>query len=503
MDWAKYTPESNSLTCISLKTPRDYQETAISRVIDGFKSADRGRLIMACGTGKTFTSLKIAERLRLYPNAAAAKAATNQQKHQGKTELEQAASLAAAKAAEKVACSANIVLFLVPGLALLSQTLREWAAQSQRPITPFAVCSDASAGHVTRKAKEADEIEYIANELDFPPTTEAGALAQAVTKARTQNPQAMQVIFCTYHSMEVVAEAQAKHGLPAIDLVICDEAHRTAGQSKSGEDKSFARILAADFIRAEKRLFMTATPIVYTPASKKAAKTRDITLYSMDNEALYGPLLHSISFSQAIKYGCLCDYKLLLLAVSAADVSKTLQNYLNKDDSGVKLDDATKMVGCYRALAKIGLKEEGAPMQSAIAFAQVIDHSADKVSSKDFAKDFPVITQAFQQAEHEAGADAPPFAILAEHVDGSMSSNEREDKLNFLKGFSSFASTRAIETETACANPVTTHDYPQKEETRSVCRVLSNVRCLSEGVDVPALDAVLFLSGKNSQIEIT
>ncbi|KAA6404473.1 hypothetical protein DPQ22_09820, partial [Candidatus Tokpelaia sp.] len=168
-----------------------------------------------------------------------------------------------------------------------------------------------------------------------------------------------------------------------------------------------------------------------------------------------------------------------------------------------KLDDATKMVGCYRALAKIGLKEEGAPMQSAIAFAQVIDHSADKVSSKDFAKNFPKITQAFQQAEHEAGSKAPFFTILAEHVDGSMSGNERENKLNFLKGFSSSVSTRAIETKTACANPVTTHDYPQKEETRSVCRVLSNVRCLSERVDVPALDAVLFLSGKNSQIEIT
>jgi len=441
IDWDKYAPDADYLEQIPLKTPRPYQETAINNVLAEFKKQARGRLIMACGTGKTFTSLKIAE---------------------------------------KQAGAGKIVLFCVPSLALLSQSLREWTAQSRTPIVPFAVCSDASAGRTTRKAREADEVEYIANELDFPATTDPQALAEAAEAARRRSPQAMQVIFSTYHSMDTVSDAQKQFGLPEIDLVICDEAHRTAGQSNKGEDKRFSRILDADFIRADKRLFMTATPIVYTPSSKKAADERAITLYSMDNERLYGPLFHSISFSQAVNYGCLCDYKLLLLAVSAKEVSKTLFSYLEKDENrGLKLDDATKMVGCYRALAKIGLKGDSeninAPMKSAIAFAQVIDYSANKVSSKDFAENFPKIAAAFQQAEAARGTDFPALKIEAEHIDGSMSGNEREDKLNFLKGAGAAGE----------------------------CRVLSNVRCLSEGVDVPALDAVLFLSGKNSQVEIT
>jgi len=560
IDYAAFTPENPRLNRAARRQPRPYQEEAIFKTCAKFdaaakegKSDIRGRLIMACGTGKTFTSLKIAE---------------------------------------KQVGAGKLALFLAPSLALVSQALREWCAQSELAITPFAVCSDSSAGQTKAKA-QADELEYTANELDFPATTDASELARQLQAAEETDPQNMRVIFGTYHSMAVIAEAQEKFAAPEIELAICDEAHRTAGQSNSdSEDKAFARILDAGFIRARKRLFMTATPIVYAPASKKIADERDITLYSMDNEALYGPLCHSISFNDAVRLGCLCDYKLIILTVSAEETARELQSFLDapgkdsrpalaaaaqkaldklapllaesaegaeiltvmrqtaaalaersetaaeaparfggifqklehfaarftgknaelKGDALPKaaetalkdaiknlrlaledavrkagLDDAAKMAGVYRALSKsgAGLAGEGAPMRSALAFAQVIDASAGKVSSQDFAFDFPIVADNLRRQALENGAPAAGLPEVAcRHVDGSMPGNERDDALRWLR------ESAAAEGETPSG---------AKRE----CRVLSNVRCLSEGVDVPALDAVIFLAGKNSQIEIT
>ena len=264
VDWSAYG--QGKVTTRAKRTPRPYQKEAIRNVVQGFEKADRGKLIMACGTGKTYTSLKIAEEM---------------------------------------AGPGKIVMFLVPSLSLLSQTLTDWKQQCIYPINAFAVCSDASTGKT-----DAEDIDSLTtgSELCWPATTNASSLAE---KIKTADKEGMTVIFSTYHSMEVVADAQKNHGLADIDLVICDEAHRTSGGFfKTEEEKPFTRIHNADFIHAKKRLYMTATPKVYGESVKDQQASGDIELYSMDDETVYGKTFHEISFTQAVQqYNCLVDIR--------------------------------------------------------------------------------------------------------------------------------------------------------------------------------------------------
>ncbi len=437
VDWAKYQP-NQAVVLKARKQLRDHQQTALNAVVAGLKDAERGKLIMACGTGKTFTSLKIAE----------------QQAGKGKR-----------------------VLFLVPSLSLLSQTLTEWTQESATLLHSFAVCSDSDVGK-KRKAED-DAVQVFTHELRYPATTKADRLASEMLKRH--DAEHMSVVFSTYHSIDVISRAQADHGLPAFDLVICDEAHRATGATFGDDDESnFVRIHDGDYIRAAKRLYMTATPRIYGDSAKIKAESGEVTLCSMDDEALYGKELFVINFSEAVQRGLLTDYKVLVLTVEESTISRRLQDMLKDENNQLKVDDAAKIVGCWKALAKQGLHEQligdDEPMKRAVAFCQVISPNykgtKHKVSSINIASMFQAVVEAYQESEEID--EASRLICEAEHVDGGMNASAKEAKLNWLK----------------------------EEPLANTCRILSNVRCLSEGVDVPALDAVLFLTPRNSQVDV-
>lgn len=435
IDWAKYQPHKTPVLKDKKKL-RPHQVSALTDVKNGLKTADRGKLIMACGTGKTFTSLKIAEEL------------AGKGKH---------------------------VLFLVPSLSLLSQTLTEWTQESATPLHSFAVCSDSEVGK--KRKKDDDSVQTFAHELRYPATTEAKRLAEEMVKRHDK--QHMSVVFSTYHSINVISEAQHQYNLSDFDLIVCDEAHRTTGATFGDESESnFVKVHDADFIRASKRIYMTATPRIYADIAKANAEKDDVALCSMDDESLYGKELYVITFSESVSRGLLVDYKVIVLTVDEAHISTRLQSLLKDENNQLRVDDAAKIVGCWKALSKQdhdeGLSDDSDPMRRAVAFCQVIEPNIKakihKISSKNIAGMFQAVVDAYQEQEE----DHNTLHCEAEHVDGSMNASQKEEKLDWLKA----------------------------EAPEDTCRILSNVRCLSEGVDVPALDAVLFLTPRNSQVDV-
>ncbi|PFG45025.1 putative helicase [Georgenia soli] len=438
IDWSQFslaTPEVLELK--DHKRLRQHQTTAIADVIDGFKSRDRGKLIMACGTGKTFTSLRLAEQ---------------------------------------IVGAGGSVLFLVPSIALLSQSLREWTGEAEVDLQAFAVCSDPKVSKMA--AASSEDISSV--DLPLAATTNPDVLHERLTAAV---PGRMRVVFATYQSIDVVARAQAMGGVDPFDLIVCDEAHRTTGVTLVDADESaFVKVHDAEYILGARRLYMTATPRVYGDNTKVKAGEADAILASMDDEALYGPEFHRLGFGKAVSQGLLTDYKVLVLGVSEDTVSKTFQAQLADETLQLRLDDVAKMVGCWNGLAKrgesgFGFGDDVLPMQRAVAFAQ------DIAASKAFAEKFTRITNHYI-ASHDFDAEfdddeneaAPDRALRCEvdHVDGGMNALMRNDKLDWLR---------------ADLGPDT-------------ARILSNARCLSEGVDVPALDAVLFLNPRNSQVDV-
>jgi len=441
IDWSAYRSRQAPVLKPQ-KALRPHQQTALTACLAGLKQADRGKLIMACGTGKTFASLKIAE---------------------------------------SVAGKGKRVLFLVPSLALLSQALTEWTQESAVPLHSFAVCSDSDVGK--KRKKDDDSVQTYTHELRYPATTEPARLAREL--ASRHDDTHMSVVFGTYHSIDVVSRAQHEHGMADFDLIVCDEAHRTTGATFGDDDESsFVKVHNGEFIRAAKRLYMTATPRIYGDTAKASAERDNVVLCSMDDESLYGKALYVITFSEAVKRGLLVDYKVIVLSVNESHVSRRIQELLKDDNNQLRVDDAAKIVGCWKALAKQGLDEglddNVGPMRRAVAFCQVIEHQrgakTHKVSSKHIAGMFQAVVEAYQQSEDTEDSDERAARLICEaaHVDGSMNAGQKEQKLAWLKA-------------------------PTPENT---CRILSNVRCLSEGVDVPALDAVLFLTPRNSQVDV-
>jgi len=266
------------------------------------------------------------------------------------------------------------VLFLVPSLALLSQTLTEWTQESTTPLHNFAVCSDSDVGK-KRKADD-DTVQTVIHELRYPATTEPARLATEMNKRH--DAEHMSVVYATYHSIEVISRAQHEFGLADFDLIVCDEAHRTTGATFEGEDEShFVKVHDNDFIRSAKRLYMTATPRIYGDTAKASAERDNVALYSMDDEAQFGKQLYVITFSEAVKRGLLVDYKVIVLSIEEAHVSRRIQALLKDENNQLKVDDAAKIIGCWKALSKQGLTEnladDGHAMKRAVAFCQVIE----------------------------------------------------------------------------------------------------------------------------------
>jgi len=439
IDWSKYQPETEVSFKLK-KSLRPHQERALNAVIKGLQDADRGKLIMACGTGKTFTSLKIAEAM---------------------------------------AGKGGKVLFLVPSLALLSQSLTEWTQETATPMHSFAACSDSDVGKNKIQVKIADEIIGSISELNYPAATNERRLAEEFNLRYDDSH--MNVVFSTYHSIKVISEAQKDFDLPSFDLIICDEAHRTTGATFDGDDESkFVKVHDADFIDSAKRLYMTATPRIYAENVKRKAEDATVTLASMDDEKLYGKELFVINFSEAVRLDLLVDYKVIVLAVEESAMNRSMQALLADPENQLVVSDVAKIVGCWKGLAKQNinsdLPDDKDPMKRAVAFCQVIESTykgkKHKVSSKLISEMFEKVVEEYQKSEDIKESER--IICEAEHVDGSMNAGEKEEKLQWLKD----------------------------EAPDNTCRILSNVRCLSEGVDVPALDAVLFLTPRNSQVDV-
>jgi predicted helicase len=311
-------------------------------------------------------------------------------------------------------------------------------------------------------------------------------LAHEFTKRH--DDQHMSVVFSTYHSIDVISQAQKQHGLADFDLIICDEAHRTTGANFDGDDESaFVKVHNQDIIKGKKRVYMTATPRVYGVAAKVKAETDSIVLYDMNDPAYFGETLHTLSFSEAVHVlNILCDYKVIVLTISEDHISKHLQKSLADENNSLRVDDAAKIVGCWRALSKQDtqddLSHDPDPMRRAVAFCQVIEVNkgakTHKVSSKNIASMFQAVVEEYRSELLNENPDNPEtisqLVCEAAHVDGGMNAAQKGAKLDWLKA-----------------------EIPD-----NTCRVLSNVRCLSEGVDVPALDAVLFLTPRNSQVDV-
>lgn len=416
------------------KAPRRHQVAAIDDVFAGFAGHNRGKLIMACGTGKTFTGLKIAERLQQE------RAQAGEGEH-------------------------TTVLFLVPSIALLSQTLREWSFEAEVPLRSFAVCSDTKVG---KQQTRGDDEDMAAHDLALPATTDPDQLIKQT--ARVEAAPGLTVVFSTYHSIAAVADAQKK-ALPRFDLILCDEAHRTTGVTLVGHDESaFVRVHNDDYLGAERRLYMTATPRIYNEDAKADAKNADAVLASMDNEQMFGPEFHRLGFGQAVEQGLLTDYKVLILTIDEGVVAETLQQGIASGSSELNLNDAAKIIGCWNAMAKrtgtfadgSGFAEEEAPMKRAVAFARSI------ADSKSIAARFNEVVDAYDDADDDV------LHCEVDHVDGTFNTLQRNRLLDWLK----------------------------QDPGQNQARILSNARCLSEGVDVPSLDAVLFLHPRNSVVDV-
>ncbi|MFW9032967.1 DEAD/DEAH box helicase [Corynebacterium striatum] len=440
IDWDVTFPGSEieiNLTRREVFSPRPHQQEAISKAIAGFETHDRGKLIMACGTGKTFTALRLAEQY-----------------------------------AENNGGRAR-VLFLVPSISLLSQTLKEWTAQNQEhlPLKSYAVCSD------TKVSKKAEDI--ASYDLEVPVSTNGKDIAERTAQGKRR--AGINVIFSTYQSIEAIHEAQAEYGMDDFDLVICDEAHRTTGVTLAGEDASnFVKIHDEKYIKASKRLYMTATPRLFDDNVKGKAEEHSAELASMDDEAIYGPEFYRLGFGEAVDKGLLTDYKVLVMTVEediAADVLAA--NPTNE----INLSTASAMIGAWNGLAKrsgaeqdtkSGFEANAQPMRRTVTFAK------DIKASKIIQETFPTLIRQYQEQlkEHAATNDVSllniDLQVAVEHVDGTMNALERGNKISWLESSIS------------------------EDETR----ILTNARCLSEGVDVPALDSVIFFHPRNSMVDV-
>ena len=407
---------------LALREPKHlypHQKQAIADVTNGFANHPRGQMIMACGSGKTMTALTIAEQF---------------------------------------VGAGGSVLFLVPSINLLSQSVKAWAGDATARLASFAVCSDVHAG---RRGRDED---MSPNDLAFPASTDASALLERVRERA--GPEAMTVVFSTYQSIEVITAAQ-EQGLGDFDLVICDEAHRTTGAFKdAGDQSTFVKVHDDAYVRARRRLYMTATPRVYGDQTKAKAAEHDVVLASMDDEATYGPVFHELGFGAAVAQNLLADYRVIILAVNEDAVSGAFQRQFVNNGSGLALNDAARIVGCWHALSKRGPQFAGdqVAMRRAVAFSSTIE------ASKTFAKVFPQIANAALEIRRDANA----VRIEADHVDGTNNVKVRSEALAWL----------------------------EEPPGQGVCRVLSNAKCLTEGVDVPALDAVLFLQPRRSIVDV-
>lgn len=426
--------------------PRPHQREAIDSIKKTFETHDRCSLVMACGTGKTLTSLRLCEEML---------------------------------------GMGGMVLFLAPSISLISQTMRAWVNQirDNEKINLYVVCSDPKASKIGKTKQEEDEAYGRLSDLPYPATTNPVTIAHRFRK----HSDALNVIFSTYQSIDVIHQAQ-QNGLFDFDLTICDEAHRTTGVMDG--ESAFQRVHDQEYLRSDKRLYMTATPRIYGEDAKRKAREGVVPIASMDDEKTYGPIAYRLGFGQAVERGLLTDYKIVVMGVTANMVRVPFQSIT---DAGMKLhiEDTAKFIGCWKALfdrrhargvediVQIGRHarredtndDAKRPLHHAIAFASSIK------ASKQLSEEFQSVIDAYTNNETDSSQperQAQPLHVTIDHIDGTMDSELRKEKLAWLAA----------------------------DEGEYQCHILSNARCLAEGIDVPDLDAVIYLSSRRSKVDI-
>ena len=458
VDWEQLDAGMHGATAFKKRdmSPKQHQKEALAKAAEYYKTHDRGKLIMACGTGKTYTSLCLVE-----------------QETQNK----------------------GLILVLVPSIALINQTLNEWQSCAQHDIYPICVCSDSTASRL----KDNDNADNPVD-LAMPASTNYRSVAQQLVNAKKQmeGKDGLIVVYSTYQSIDVIGKAQRflrgekvdddKQQMLfddfkpedydfTFDYIVCDEAHRTTGAKALGEEaSSFTKVHDNDKVAGKHRLYMTATPRLYSESAKKKAEENNATVWSMDNRDIYGDEIYRIGFGEAVEKDLLSDYKVLILTVrESTQLPADLLQAVQDKNQEINADEAVKLVGVINALSKrvvpdpdIVKSVDPALMHRAVAFCSKI--KASKVIANSFTEFGKSIQENFQE-------DAQDETVIAtaKHIDGSMNANERNELVSWLRN----APTDGNE-----------------------CRILTNVRCLSEGVDVPSLDAVIFLSKRNSQVDV-
>lgn len=442
IDWSTYSlddPGEQQVGYKPHKELRPHQDIAITRTLKGLQKDDRGQLIMACGTGKTFTAIRLAEKF-----------------------------------AEQNGGHAR-VLFMVPSLALMSQSISEFSNEIEGPFHAYAVCSDSKVGREKKRGgANADLADLRVEDLQLPATTDGAELAAAMNA----NPldEGLEVVFSTYHSIDAVSEAQAA-GIGEFDLIICDEAHRTTGVTLADESESnFVKIHDDNWVAGRKRVYMTATPKIFNEDTKFQASEKAAVLCSMDDVDTFGVPFYRIGFGEAVEKGLLTDYKVLVLGVSESQIATSFQNLLADESNELAIDDVAKLVGCWNGLAKrrsgeleASFGDDLAPMKRAVAFSRSIK------DSQKIEREFEDLVRInLRNRENDDPTD--DLGVQVRHIDGGFNAQSRAELLNWLK--------------------------QEPNEEGPICRILTNARCLTEGVDVPNLDAVLFLNPRNSMVDV-
>lgn len=459
VDWQKLLEGSEGKAALlEGKQLRKHQLEAISRSREYFETHDRGKLIMACGTGKTFTSLRMVEDLL--------------------------------SEKFKETKQAPLVLFMVPSISLLGQSLNAWMADAKVPIKAVCICSDNKA---QRKAgNDSDDVQSDIEDLALPATTNRIEIARRLQNYRFH--EGMTVVFSTYQSIDAISAAQKQilndtedcYGV--FDFIVCDEAHRTTGVilPNADDESNFTKIHKDEYVEGRKRLYMTATPRLYGSSAKVKASLKDCVLCSMDDPLLFGEEIYRVNFSYAVQNGLLTDYKVFVLTVGEEEIQDNITRLItDQTRTEYNFDDTGKLIGVINGLSKIVRGDDGRTweddprvMRRAVAFCNATGKTGKSKNqpgtSTVVSKTMPIISKLIDKNLNEEQRDRV-VSVDCRHIDGSMNSQERNEIMQWLRD--------------------------ESEDPRE-CRVVTNVRCLSEGVDVPALDAVLFLSARNSQVDV-
>lgn len=432
IDWSSFDFEKpKEIIVKSYKKTRDYQDKAIELAKEYFKTNDRGMLVMAPGTGKTFTSLKMVEQF--------------------------------AKDSEQKVYN---VLYLVPSIQLLTQTLFGWNADcsDEFKLNSFAVTSDRKA---TKKKANDDDADILATDIGFPATTNAVEVFKNYQSLKYEGDKVtLNVIFSTYQSIDVIHEAQ-ELGFPEFNFIVSDEAHRTTGLKEQGqEDSTFTKVHSNAIVKGKLRLYQTATPKIYSDDVKSKGVEKSVVISSMDDESIFGTEIFRLGFGEAVGRGYLTDYKVMVLTVEEEAMTKNLQQTLADRENGLGIDDVGRIVGVWNGMIKregATGKVSGQPMKRAISFIDTIENS------KKIAEKFNSVVN-----EYLGDSAEESFQIDVRHVDGTLNALQKKEALDWLAG----------------------------EIDNNEARVLSNVKFLTEGIDVPNLDGVIFFAPKKSQVDI-